>query len=127
MLAVCGGLLLAVGLVFGRTLRHEFINIDDNVCVYENAQVTRGLGVEGIVWAFTSRQNGSWDPLTRISHILDWQLYHENAWGHHLTNLVLHAATAVLLFLVLRWMTGVSGRVRWWRRFSRSIRFKSNR
>ncbi len=57
--------------------------------------------------------------------MLDWQWCQKNAGGHHLTNLVLHAATAVLLFLVLRWMTGVSGRVGWWRRSSRSIRFKS--
>ena len=45
-------------------------------------------------------------PVTWISHMLDCQLYGLNAGGHHLTNVLLHAATAVLLFLVLRRMTG---------------------
>ena len=30
LLAVCGLLLLAVGLVFGQTVRHEFVNLDDD-------------------------------------------------------------------------------------------------
>ncbi|MGH7977913.1 MAG: tetratricopeptide repeat protein, partial [Limisphaerales bacterium] len=48
----------------------------------------------------------SWFPVTDISHMLDWQLYGPNAGGHHLTNVLLHAATAIVLFLVLQAMTG---------------------
>ncbi|MBU4271406.1 MAG: tetratricopeptide repeat protein [Planctomycetes bacterium] len=106
VLAVCVLLLLAVGLVFGRTVNHEFINLDDDVCVSENPWVSEGLTAQSIGWAFTSRHVGNWDPLTWISHIVDWRIYGENAGGHHLTNLLLHAATAILLFLVLRQMTG---------------------
>ena len=45
-------------------------------------------------------------PLTWLSHMLDCQLYGLHAGGHHLTNVLLHAATAILLFLVLWRMTG---------------------
>ena len=44
--------------------------------------------------------------MTWLSHMVDWQLYGPKAGGHHLSNGLLHAATAVLLFLLLRQMTG---------------------
>ncbi len=107
VLAVGGLLLLAVGLVFGQTVRHEFVNFDDDWCVYDkNPQVARGLTAPGIVWAFTQNHNANWHPLTWISLMLDCQFYGLNAGGFHLTNVLLHAATAVLLFVVLRAMTG---------------------
>ena len=104
--AVCGFLLLAVALVFGQTVGHEFVNYDDNQYVYENPQVAQGLTARGIAWAFTTVHASNWHPLTWLSHMLDCQLYGLNAGGHHLTNVLLHAATAILLFLVLRRMTG---------------------
>ena len=52
LLAVCGLLLLAVGLVFGQTARHEFVNLNDEY-VYDNPPVSGGLSVQGITWAFT--------------------------------------------------------------------------
>ncbi len=106
VLAVCGFLLLAIALVFGQTLRHEFVNFDDDRCVYENRQVSRGLSAEGICWAFTHSHNDNWHPLTWISLMLDCQLFGLSPGGCHLTNVLLHAATAVLLFLVLSRMTG---------------------
>ena len=104
--AVCGFLLLAVALVFGQTVRHDFVNYDDNAYVYENPQVAGGLTAHGIAWAFTSFHVSNWHPLTWLSHMLDCQFYGLHAGGHHLTNVLLHAATAILLFLVLRRMTG---------------------
>jgi tetratricopeptide (TPR) repeat protein len=92
--------------VFGQTLRHEFVNYDDQVYVYENPTVIRGLKLKGIEWAFTHSVDANWHPLTMLSHMLDCQLYGLNAGGHHLTNILLHTATAILLFLVLRRMTG---------------------
>jgi len=105
-LAVCLFLLLAVAIVFGRTVEHDFINLDDDMGVSENPWVHEGLTADSIRWAFTSRHLGNWDPITWISHIIDWRLYGDNAGGHHLTNVLLHAAAAVLLFLALRAMTG---------------------
>ena len=106
LLAVCGCLFLAVMFVFGQTLRHEFINFDDDVYVYQNALVTGGLTSSGIVAAFTCHLADNWHPLTWLSHMLDWQLYGGWAGGHHAGNVLLHAATSVLLFLALRRMTG---------------------
>ena len=64
VLAICGFLVLAVVLVFGQTIRHEFVNFDDNVYVYENPQVTQGLTADGIAWAITTRHANNWHPLT---------------------------------------------------------------
>lgn len=105
-IAVCVLLILAVVLVFGQTARHEFVNFDDHAYVYENPHVTHGLTRENVVWAFTSVHSANWHPLTWLSHIVDWQLYGRLAGGHHLTNVLLHASNAILLFLVLWRMTG---------------------
>ena len=92
--------------VFGQTLRHEFVNYDDDDYVYENPVVARGLTLNGIVWAFTHVHAANWHPLTWLSHMLDCQLYGLHPGGHHLTNVLLHTATVIALFLVLRQMTG---------------------
>ncbi len=105
-LAVCGLLLLAVGLIYGQTAAFQFVNLDDNICVTDNPHVTGGLSADDLSWAFTHPYAGCWVPLTWISHMLDWQLYGDWAGGHHRTNVLLHAATTLLLFLTLRRMTG---------------------
>ncbi|HEV2319550.1 MAG TPA: tetratricopeptide repeat protein, partial [Verrucomicrobiae bacterium] len=104
--AICLFLALAVWVVFGQTVHFHFINYDDDAIVYENPVVTRGLDVHEIARVFT-RNSGrdSWYPLTDMTHMLDWQLYGPKAGGHHLTNVLLHAATAIVLFLALHAMT----------------------
>jgi protein O-mannosyl-transferase len=92
--------------VFGQTLGHEFINYDDPAYVYENPHVREGLTIQGIVWAFTHSHGQNWHPLTSISHILDCQFYGLDAGGHHFTNVLLHTIAVILLFAVLREMTG---------------------
>ena len=92
--------------VFGQTLHHEFVNFDDNEYVYQNPVVARGLTLKGIAWAFTGIHASNWHPLTWLSHMLDCQLYGLRPGGHHLTNVLLHTATVIALFLVLRQMTG---------------------
>jgi tetratricopeptide (TPR) repeat protein len=103
---VCIFLAVVIWVVFGQTLGHEFVNYDDELYVYENPVVQKGLTWEGFRWALTYGKIGHWHPLTWFSHMLDCQLYGMQAGGHHLTNLLLHGAAAVLLFLVLRRMTG---------------------
>ena len=109
--AVCVFLALAVWAVFGQSLRSGFVNYDDARYIYENPTVTGGLSLHAVVSTFTHYKNlNQWLPLTDISHMLDWQLNGPNAGGHHLTNVLLHAATAILLFLLLRKMTGAMWR-----------------
>ena len=99
-------LVWATLVVYWDVQNHEFINLDDNLYVTENKQVAEGVSWDGLLWAFTSRDRSYWHPLTWLSHMMDCQLYGLNSKGHHLNNLLFHLANAVLLFLVLKRMTG---------------------
>ena len=101
---------LTVGL-FLPAVDHGFIVFDDDAYVTENPRVLGGLTRDGLVWAFseTSRA-GNWHPLTWLSHMLDVQLFGLDARGHHLANILFHAAGSVVLFLLLRSLTGDGGR-----------------
>src|SRR5436189_5968520 len=94
---VCVFLVAIVCIVFGQTLRHEFINYDDDRYITENAHVLNGLNWRDVSWAFTTGHTGYAHPVTWLSHQLDYQLYDGWAGGHHLTSLILHAANSVLL------------------------------
>ena len=93
-------------LVFGETLRHLPINFDDPGYVFRNLQITTGLTLTGILWAFTHSCMQNWHPLTWISHMLDCQFFGLNAGGHHFTNVLLHTIAVILLFLLFQKMTG---------------------
>lgn len=99
-------LLVLVALVFGQTAHFDFVNYDDQNYVYQNPEITRGISLHSIVWAFSHVHSQNWHPLTTISHMLDCQWFGLRAGEHHLGNVVLHALTAVLLFLVLRQLSG---------------------
>jgi protein O-mannosyl-transferase len=101
---ICVLLALAVFAVFGQTVRYEFVNFDDDAYVYENPVVLKGLSFQGIKYVFTHRMCDFYHPLTMLSLMLDDQVYGLNPGGYHLTNVLLHATTAILLFLVLRRM-----------------------
>jgi protein O-mannosyl-transferase len=106
VVGVCVFLMLAVLAVFGQTAHFEFVNYDDQLNVFENSVVEKGLSVQAVVWAFTHTQVANWIPLTTLSHMLDCQIFGLRAGGHHMVNVLWHAANAVFLFLVLRQMTG---------------------
>ena len=99
--------LLLFGLVFWTflpSLRGGFIDIDDGVFVIRNTHIN--LTLANAAWAFCHTPSVHWLPLTLWSFMLDHQLYGLKPWGYHLTNVLLHAVNTVLLFLVLRRMTG---------------------
>jgi tetratricopeptide (TPR) repeat protein len=106
IVGICVFLVAITWIVFGQTLGHEFVNYDDQNYVYENPKVCSGLSIGGLVWAFTHVHAQNWHPLTTISHMLDCQLFGLKAGGHHFTNVLLHTIAVILLFLVLRQMTG---------------------
>ena len=91
---------------FGGAVRNGFVRFDDHGYVYENSMVVQGLTADGVRWAFTTGHMFNWHPLTWLSHMADVELYGLDPAGHHATSLLLHAANAILLFLVLRRMTG---------------------
>lgn len=96
--------------VFWPVLGFEFVLWDDPWYVTANRHVTGGLSWSAVAWAFTSSGDFYWHPLTWMSHMLDVTLYGLNASGHHATSLALHVATTLLLFVVLRSMTGATWR-----------------
>jgi len=119
---VCVGLVLLITLLYVQTYRHDFTVCDDNDYIWKNANVMQGLNPDGkswagVKWAWEEPHAGNWHPLTWMSHMLDWQLFgtwqpknlrYVDSWagGHHLVNMGIHCANAVLLFLALRLMTG---------------------
>jgi tetratricopeptide (TPR) repeat protein len=109
-IAVCVFLTALIWIVFGQTLGHDFINYDDPQYVTENSHISAGLTREGLVWFLTHSHAALWHPLTTLSHMLDCQIYGLKPAGHHFTNVLLHNIGTVLVFLVLR---GITGRV--WR------------
>jgi protein O-mannosyl-transferase len=101
-------LVLAVALSMGRAATAGFMWLDDGLYVTRNLQVLAGLSWEGLVWSFTSGDGREtyFHPLTWLSLMADVQLFGPDPVALHLVNLALHAATAVLLFLVALRATG---------------------
>jgi len=101
-------LLAAITLaVFAQTFGHNFIFYDDNEYVFDNPMVAQGLTLKGFKWAFTGFHAANWHPLTWLSHMLDCQIYGlRHPGGHHATSVLVHTASVIALFLILRKMTG---------------------
>jgi len=85
---------------------HEFINYDDDFYVVANPHVASGITGKNIAWAFTTMHQSNWHPITWLSHMADAQFYGMAPRGHHLTNVFIHAASTLLLFLLLLRITG---------------------
>jgi tetratricopeptide (TPR) repeat protein len=93
-------------LVFWQVRNFDFIDYDDNVYVYENQHVLNGLTEDGTIWAFTTGNASNWHPLIWLSLMLDCQLFGPGPGGFHLVNILLHIVNILLLFTVLKKMTG---------------------
>ncbi|HVT58796.1 MAG TPA: tetratricopeptide repeat protein [Thermoanaerobaculia bacterium] len=100
------GLALLTVIAFRGGLRNGFVNYDDPEYVTESAPVRAGLTAAGLRWAATAVVASNWHPVTLLSHMLDCQLYGLDPRGHHLTSLLLHLASTLLLFEFLRRATG---------------------
>ena len=95
---------------FARVLNNGFVNWDDGGYITENSHVQSGLSPENVLWAWQTTSCANWHPLTWISLEADAQLFGVLPWGFHLTNVLFHAANALLLFHVLERMTGALAR-----------------
>jgi Flp pilus assembly protein TadD len=96
---------LTIG-TYAQVFTHDFVIDDDPDYITENSHVQAGLTWEGAEWAFTSGYAANWHPLTWLSHMLDWQLFGARAGWHHMMSVLIHAISVLLLFRVLRRMTG---------------------
>ncbi len=104
-IAVVTILILTI-VAYAEVSNHEFVGIDDPVYILENTTIHDGLSPEVVSWALTTGHAGNWHPLTWISHAIDFHFFDLDSGAHHLTNLALHCLNTLLLFIVLRWMTG---------------------
>ena len=98
-------------LVFWPTLDNQFVDWDDDRNLVNNSDF-RGLGWSHLRWMFTNTLMGHWIPVTWISFGADYLLWGMNPFGYHLTNLLLHAASAaVFSFVALRLLPAPAGHV----------------
>ncbi len=93
-------------LAFWPVLNGDFINYDDDVYVSANRHIQQGLTWADVRWAFTTGYGGNWFPLTWLSHEVDVSVFGLNPRGHHATSLALHVVNSLLLFFLLRNLTG---------------------
>lgn len=101
-------LALTTLLVYAQVVRFDFLNFDDPDYVSQNIHVRGGITWAGVRWAFTSTDAANWFPVTRLSHMLDGQLFGMQSGMHHLTNVILHLLAAFVLFAFLERATHMS-------------------
>lgn len=99
-------LFIATIAVYGRALFCDFVYYDDGLYVFDNEAVRNGFSLSGLRTIFITGMTGTWQPIALLSHMIDCQLFGLNAWGHHLTAVLIHALNAVLLCAALTRMTG---------------------
>ncbi len=99
-------LVLATFTAFWPVQNYSFLGYDDHQYVTDNEHVKGGITAQGVIWAFTTGHASNWHPLTWLSHMLDCQLFGTDPGRHHLTSLLIHTISSVLLFGVFKKMTG---------------------
>ncbi|MGA7851154.1 MAG: tetratricopeptide repeat protein [Terriglobales bacterium] len=104
-LLLCLLLTAAVLVSYNPVIHNGFVNYDDGN-IRDNSHVRAGLTWATVKWAFTNDDFANWYPLTWLSHAFDCELFGLNPAGPHYVNVLLHAANAVLLFLLLQNATG---------------------
>ncbi len=101
-------LILITLAVYWRAASNQFVDYDD--FDYINSRVVLGLTPANIFWAFTTSKIGYAQPLAWLSLMLDSDLFGSGPRGYHVTNILLHALAAVLLYLVLQSLTAAPWR-----------------
>jgi Flp pilus assembly protein TadD len=92
--------------VFWQVNRYEFINLDDNIYVTLNSHIKEGITPDTASWIFNTSYGKLWNPLVWLSYMADYRLFGLKAGGYHLTNLILHILSTLLLFWLFNRMTG---------------------
>ncbi len=103
----CTILIVIVFSIYFQVQNHEFVNFDDDSYVTANPYVQDGLSINSLAWSFTfNKFDGHWHPLTWQSHMLDYEIAGLSSAWHHMTNVFIHLLNALLLFFVLKKITG---------------------
>jgi protein O-mannosyl-transferase len=104
-LLICLTLIAATIIAYEPVRHNEFISYDDTLYITENPRVQRELSPDSIIWAFTKSHAANWHPITWLSHMLDYQLFGLNPFGHHLVSTTVHIINVLLLFWILSSIT----------------------
>ncbi|HWB60020.1 MAG TPA: hypothetical protein VG733_11045, partial [Chthoniobacteraceae bacterium] len=105
----------AVTLVYGQVIEHKFIDLGDKAAVYGNPLVTSGLNSSAVMrvlnpFRIDYLNAGFYSPITVLTHMANWtsrsQVLEDRSPAYHLVNAILHGLTAIMLFRVLRLVTG---------------------
>jgi protein O-mannosyl-transferase len=101
------GLFLGTLVLYWPATVFSYVNFDDPWYVFTNPDVLKGLSWRGMLWTLTSVEPSNWHPLTLMSHMADCSMYGVFPGGHHLTSILWHATNAVLLWGLLKRLTGL--------------------
>ncbi len=102
----CLLLIAATLIVYWNVQSHEFVTYDDPIFI-DNPYVQQGININSLSWGiYSSGEKRVWIPMTWFSHMLDYQLFGRNPGLHHLINLFIHIASAMLLFSIFNRATG---------------------
>ena len=102
-------LVLVTWAIYAQVQDYGFVNYDDDVYSSQNRHLADGVTAESLAWAFSSAScepTANWFPLTWVSLMVDASAYGEDAGGFHRTNVLLHTINVVLLYFVIRQLTG---------------------
>lgn len=106
MVWVCFGLAIATVVTFWSSIRCEYVFWDDPDFITQNVHVQQGLTRPSIKWALSSSVASNWHPITTFTYLVGWQLWGFNPAADHLFDVFLHALNVIVLFLLIRKLTG---------------------
>lgn len=106
------GVLILMGLItFWPSLQFDFVNWDDPAYIQHN-DLIKSWSFSNLKGVATEVVTRNYAPITIFSFLIEYTLWGMNPTGYHATNVLLHVANAILVFLLLRRVTG-SGFVGW--------------
>lgn len=103
---ICLFLVIVTLAAYWQVINYPFVNFDDYPYIRENHFVKEGLTWEGILWAFSFKSVTYWHPVVWLSHMLDCHIYGLMPGMHHAVGLIFHIVNSMLVFMVLKQMTG---------------------
>ena len=95
--------------LYAPTVRYDYVTLDDPMYVEEHAMVRNGFSLHGLKLAFTTAPENYWAPLLWMSFMADMEISRGAPAVPHLTNALLFALNAGLIFILLRRWTGRTG------------------